>query len=115
MPRKKRTQTAPVAKFIRRLLKEKNLTARAIAEIAGCSPSIINSWSSGTSWPCEAVVHLKQLCEYFGEPLSVALTGEPEKKIKNTNDIDAMFDRVEAFDGYAQIRFVKLVPKLNRN
>lgn len=111
MPRKKRTQTAPVAKFIRRLQRENGLTAKAISDIAGCSPSIINSWSSGSSWPCEAVVHLKKLCEHFGESFSVALTGEPERKIKSFIELDSMFDHVETFDGYVKIKLVKLLPK----
>ncbi len=109
MPRKKRTQTTPVAKFIRRLQREKGLTAKAISDIAGCSPSIISSWSSGSSWPCEAVIHLKKLCEHFGESFSVALTGEPERKVKSFSELDSMFDHVEVFDGYAKIKLVKLV------
>ncbi len=112
MPRKKRSSRdkAPLSQFLHRLLKEKNLTLKAAAEIAGTATSTVQSWRDGAA-PSETVSCFKKLCNIYGYTLSYALTGESDDI---DGDLSHHFSEDEWFDGYARIKILKLVPKKNK-
>lgn len=90
------------------LLKDKNLTLKAAAVIAGTAPSVVQGWKDG-AMPSETVTNLKKLCNTYGYSLSFALTGEVDN-VDNANPL-AHFHEDEWFDGYARIKIMKLVPR----
>lgn len=85
------------------------MTPAKLAQIAGCSASVIYDWKNG-SMPSETVGNLKSLCNHFGVSLSTALTGAPDE-IEGAKSIQDQFDEVEAFDGYARVVVYRLVPR----
>jgi transcriptional regulator with XRE-family HTH domain len=111
MPRKKRSNSGRtvLAQFILRLRDREGSTFRQLAEVAQCSPSIVHSWSTG-SLPCESITALKRLCEHYGVPLAVSLTGSPEKG-QGATPLDFLYNEKEVFNGLARIKITKLVER----
>jgi transcriptional regulator with XRE-family HTH domain len=110
VPRKKRELRGQthLSQFLLRLLKEKNLTLKAAAGIAGTAPSVVQGWKDG-AMPSETVSNLKKLCNAYGYSLSFALTGEVDDA-EGGHPLPHYIED-EWFDGYARIKIMKLVPK----
>lgn len=110
MPRKKRDfrERTHLAQFLHDLLKKHHLTIKALADIAGVSPSVVQGWRHG-SFPAENVGNVKKLCNQFGYSLSFVLTGEPDEI--TGNDPLSNYLESEWFDGYAKIKIIKLIPR----
>jgi hypothetical protein len=111
MPRKKRSDPGKtaLAQFILQLRDRDHATFRQLAEVAECSPSVVHAWSTG-SLPCESITALKRLCEYYGVPLAVSLTGSPEKG-QSSVPLDFLYEEREVFSGLARIQITKLVER----
>lgn len=111
MPRKKRSNPGKttLAQFILGLRDRDRVTFRQLAEVAGCSPAIVHAWSTG-SLPCESITALKRLCEHYGVPLAVPLTGSPEKA-QSAMPLDFFYREEEVFSGLARIQVMKLVER----
>ena len=111
MPRKKRSSNwkNPLTQFLADLREKRQMTFREIAAVAGCSVSTVHGWANG-AMPCESITHIKALCEHVGIPLSVALTGSKEKAGGSFHP-SSFFDQEDLFDGYAQIKLIRLIPK----
>ncbi len=111
MPRQKRSNSGRtvLAQFILRLRDREKATFRQLAEVAQCSPSIVHSWSTG-SLPCESITALKRLCEHYGVPLAVSLTGSPEKGHRSV-PLDFLYQEEAVFSGLARIQITKLVER----
>ena len=112
MARKKRDikKTTPLAAFLKKLEESKKISTSKIAQIAGCSASVIYDWKDG-SMPSETVGNLKKLCNHYGVSLSTALTGAPDEIDSASQGIADNFNEVEFFDGYARIKVYKLEPR----
>ena len=76
-PRGYDSQT-PLSYFLQELLSQHNLTIRDACKIAGCSPSVLHGWLHG-AYPTDTVIHLKNLCNYYGYTLTRALTGSEDR------------------------------------
>ena len=109
MPRKKRSPRTSLAQFILDLRDRHKLTFRELGRIAGCAQSIVHAWSTG-SLPCESVTALKSLCEHYGVPLAVPLTGTPER-VPGVMPIDFYYREEEVFNGLARVQITKLVER----
>jgi transcriptional regulator with XRE-family HTH domain len=108
---KQRVKPAPFSKILKSLMKEKNLTMREVAKIAGVSASTINDWQSGST--PENYMAVKKLAKEFGVSFSFLLTGEDESAVKNhLPSVTEVFDDGGAlFDGYAKITIQRLIPR----
>ena len=69
----------------------------------------IYAWTTG-SLPCESITALKRLCEHYGIPLAVPLTGAPEKS-RAPVSLDLLFREEEVFSGLARVQIVKLIER----
>lgn len=107
MPRQKReSHKTPLAQFLRRVLKEQNLSILQASRIAGCAPSVLHGWLQG-SYPAETIDKLKRLANHYGYSLAVAMSGAPDE-IKDTFDLRQHYHETVVFDGLAQIQIKKL-------
>lgn len=107
MPRQKReSHKTPLAQFLRRVLKEHDVSILQASRIAGCAPSVLHGWLQG-SYPAETIDKLKRLANHYGYSLAVAMSGEPDE-IRDTFDLRQHYRESVVFDGLAQIQIKKL-------
>ncbi len=112
MPRKKRgSNKTALARFILNLHDQQRKSYRSLAETSGCSVSTVHAWATG-GLPCESITALKRLTEFYGVPLSVALTGSPENLV-GPMLTSIQFREVEVFNGLARIQVTKLIEREN--
>jgi transcriptional regulator with XRE-family HTH domain len=111
MPRQKRGSEwkTHLTKFLAELREKRGMTFREMARISGGSTSTVHGWANG-AMPCESIGHLKRLCEHVGVPLAVALTGSREMT-SSPPALSDYFEKREMFDGIAQIKLVRLIPR----
>lgn len=109
--KQKKQNVSPFSKILKAVSKERGLTIRELASMAGVSPSTINDWQSGAS--PENYMAVKKLADGMGLSFSFLLTGEEEKKPSNPlPTITEVFDDGGAlFDGYAKITIQRLIPR----
>jgi transcriptional regulator with XRE-family HTH domain len=91
------------------VMKEKHLSVRDVARIAGVSsPSVIDSWmNSATPGDLMAV---NQLCKKLNVSFRWLLTGEHDE-VERTPVIAEIFEEVPYFDGLARIRIDRLIER----
>lgn len=107
MPRQKRgSHKTPLAQFLRKVLRENEVSILQASRIAGCAPSVLHGWMQG-SYPAETIDKLKKLANHFGYSLAVAMSGAPDE-IKDSFDLREHFQESLLFDGLAQIQIKKL-------
>ncbi len=111
MNRKKTKGANPFSKILRDLIKEKGLTVRETAKLAGVSPSTLDDWRAG-ALPADYIA-VKKLAKELGVSFSFLLTGEEDSKLKEIQPtITEVFDDGGSlFDGYAKITIQRLVPR----
>ena len=109
MPRQKReSHKTPLAQFLRRVLKEHDVSILQASRIAGCAPSVLHGWLQG-SYPAETIDKLKRLANHYGYSLAVAMSGEPDQ-LSHQFQIAEHFAQTVVFDGVAKIQITKLEP-----
>lgn len=109
MARQKReSHKTPLAQFLRRLLKEQDVSIMQASRIAGCAPSVLHGWLQG-AYPAETISKLKRLANHYGYSLAVAMSGEPDK-LSQQFQINEHFSQTIVFDGLAKIQITKLDP-----
>ena len=103
MPRQKRSShKTPLAEFLRKLIKEKNISILQAARTAGCAPSVLQG-----SYPSETIDKLKRLANHYGYSVAVAMSGESDE-ITDNFDLKQYYNETIVFDGLAQIQIKKL-------
>src|SRR5206468_9658785 len=93
---------------LRAVLKEKNITLRKAAVLAGVSASVIDSWTGGAS-PTDLLA-VRRLCDALDVSFAWLLTGTPDKGTHEPT-LAQFFDEVPYFDGLARIRIDRLIPR----
>lgn len=93
---------------LRAILREKELTLRKAATIAGVAPSVMDSWSSGAS-PTDLQA-VKRLCDALEISFTWLLTGDHEKNASQPA-LSEWFQETPYFDGLARIRIDRLIPR----
>lgn len=92
---------------LRSVLREKNITLRKAAQLAGVANSVVDSWSSGAS-PADLQA-VKRLCDALDLSFTWLLTGEHEKTERKPT-LAELYQEIPYFDGLARIRIDRLVP-----
>lgn len=103
------TDKLPFAKILERIMEERGLSIGAIAEMAGVSRSVVQSWTSKANpHDLQAVAKLaKALNMEFKE----LLLGESDREIKPEASIEDLFDQKDFFEGICKVNIQRLVPK----
>ena len=96
---------------LRAVLREKELTLRKAASIAGVAPSVMDSWSSGAS-PTDLNA-VKRLCDSMEISFTWLLTGDHEKG-STPPALSEWFQETPYFDGFARIRIDRLMPRTKK-
>ena len=103
------TDQLPFAKILTRLMKERELSIGAIAEMAGVSRSVVQSWTS------QANPHDLQAVGRLAKALNVnfreLLLGEAESQGERIASINDLFEEKEFFEGICKINIQRLIPK----
>jgi len=103
------TDQLPFAKTLMRLMKERELSIGAIAEMAGVSRSVVQSWTA------KANPHDLQAVGRLAKALNIdfreLLLGEAEAHGQRPIFINDLFDEKELFEGICKINIQRLVPK----
>lgn len=93
---------------LRAVLKEKGVSLRKAAEMAGVANSVLDSWSGGAS-PTDFMA-VKRLADKLDISFSWLLTGDHEKN-ETKPTLAEMYKEVPYFDGLARIRIDRLIPR----
>jgi len=100
--------TLPFGKILSKLMKERQLTIQAIANLAGVNKSVVHGWMTGTT-PHDLHA-IGKLSRALGIGFRELLLGEPEVPITLTT-LDIQFDKQDVFEGLCEVRIRKIVPK----
>ena len=88
---------------------ERGLSIGAIAEMAGVSRSVVQSWTSKANpHDLQAVARLAQA---LGVGFKELLLGEIEERDVDSISSKDLFDEQEFFDGICRIKVQRLVPR----
>ncbi|MEK6706035.1 MAG: hypothetical protein AABZ06_09620 [Bdellovibrionota bacterium] len=101
----------PFTRILNSIMKERAISVRKAAKMAGVGISTVMSWKSG-AMP-ENYIAVKRFAEGLGTTLSFLLTGEDDTRQPGALPaIAEVFDDAGLiFDGYAKITVQRLVPK----
>lgn len=102
---------SPFAKNFTQVLKQRNLSQKAVAEIAGVSPSVVSDWLKGNQ-PHDLNAVLK-ICLAIGIDFQYLVTGvhsRPDIKDLPLSEVFD-FDEESTFSGIYQIELKKLTRK----
>jgi len=90
------------------VLKEKKLSLRKAAAIAGVPASTADSWSAGRS-PSDLKA-VKRLCDHLSVSFTWLLTGDDD--VRDGIDLDQAFENPSTvFDGYLKVKIERMIPK----
>lgn len=93
-------------------MKERDLSIGAIAEMAGVSRSVVQSWTSKANpHDLQAV---SKLAKALGMGFKELLLGELEDRDADGISPKDIFDEQDFFDGICRIKIQRLVPKKER-
>jgi transcriptional regulator with XRE-family HTH domain len=103
--RKQGTNALPFAKILKQIMSDRDLTVRAIAEMAGASASVVQSWVSGANpHDLQAVGRLSKA---LGMTLEELILGQNTPK-HGAREISDFFDEQDLFEGICKISIKKL-------
>lgn len=113
MTRKKRQDSA-FRHQLTALMDEHDMTVRKAASIARVAPATIVDWRAGGS-PADFTA-VQRLAEAFGVSLAYLLTGKDDNRPQGApaNVTEAFTDGGTMFDGYAEIKIRRLIPRTGR-
>ena len=112
MKQPKRTKTTiPFGQNLKALMKDRGLTHRQVAEMAGCPVSVINDWvGSGSSTPHD-LTRVSRLASALGVSFQWLLLSE-HPNINNITLADVFEEVVDDhLSGYFKVEVKKLKPK----
>jgi transcriptional regulator with XRE-family HTH domain len=98
------------SKRLIRLMEERDLTIRQLAEKSGTSPSNVANWREG--FKATDYHALKRLSTTLGVSLSFLLTGEEDSPIRGVPSMTEVFDDGgDVFDGFLEVKIKRMIPK----
>ncbi len=93
------------------ILREKKITQKKAASIAGVAPSVLSGWLNGVS-PTDHLA-VKKLCDELEINFTWLLTGDSDQQ--SDISITELFDETPYFDGYARIRIDRLTKRTKKD
>lgn len=107
--RRQGTNKLPFSSILRKLMNERDLSVRAVAEMAGVSPSVIQSWISSAN-PHDLVA-VGKLAKALNLSLRELLLGETEHSQFESSNIKDIFEEKDFFEGICKVSIQRLIPK----
>lgn len=112
MKRKSGTNKLPFGKILKGVMQERGLTVRAVAEMAGVSPSVVQGWvTKANPHDLQAVARLAQA---LGMSFKALLLGETES-IGKAAAVSDLFLEQDLFDGLCKVSIKRLVPRVKED
>lgn len=105
---KRGSQTLPFGKILRQEMEERDLTVRAVAEMSGVSPSVVQGWLNDVS--PHNLYAVAQLAEVLGMSFKGLLLGEREARSTSTS-MSEVFEESEVIEGIYRVKMQLLVPR----
>lgn len=100
--------TLPFGKILSKIMKERQLTIQAIANLAGVNKSVVHGWMTGTT-PHDLYA-VGKLSRALGIGFRELLLGEPEAPF-TMSSLEMHFDKQQVFEGLCEVSIKKIVPK----
>ncbi len=98
----------PFGKILKTIMTERGLTVRAIGEMAGVSPSVVQSWVTQSSpQDLQAVARLAKALNMSFKGL---LLGQPEVAQGEINPAE-IFEEQDLFEGICKVKIQRLMPR----
>ena len=108
--RKKKREERPFGRILTSLMKEKKITVKEAAKIAGVAQSTISDWRAGAT--PEDYLAVQQLANELGVSLSFILTGQDDVVENTAPSVAEVFEEGDyLFNGYAEIVIKRLIPR----
>ncbi len=98
----------PFGKILTKVMKERQLTIQAIANLAGVNKSVVHGWMTGTT-PHDLIA-IGKLSKALGIGFRELLLGEPELPV-TMSSLDVQFDKQVIFEGVCEILIKRIVPR----
>jgi transcriptional regulator with XRE-family HTH domain len=108
MTQKNDPATLPFGKILSKLMKERQLTIQAIANMAGVNKSVVHGWMTGTT-PHDLIA-IGKLSRALGIGFRELLLGEPENPVTLAT-LDLQFDKEDVFEGLCEVKIRRIIPK----
>lgn len=103
------TDKLPFGKILKSIMEERDLSVRAIAEMAGVRPSVVQNWlSSANPHDLQSV---SKLAKALNIEFKKLLLGESDSEINVATTAQDFFDEKEFFEGICKISIQRLIPK----
>lgn len=103
------TNKLPFANILKKIMDERGLSVRAVAELAGVSPSVAQSWiSKANPHDLQAVARLAKALNINFKEL---LLGETDSSNSSQLTIKDIFEEKDFFEGICKVSIQRLVPK----
>lgn len=111
LKKRKGTETIPFKNILGALMKERSLTIRQVAGLAGVNPSVVQNWLEGKNpHDLQAV---SKLSLSLGVSFKSLLLGEPDEGSKQFS-LSEQYEEQEFFDGLASITIKRLIPRKSK-
>ena len=112
-PSKKRTtpkksDKLPFGKILRQEMKDRRLTVRAVGELSGVSPSVVQGWLNNVS--PHNLFAVAQLAESLGMSFKGLLLGERET-LDGGGSLSEILEEKEFFEGICRVKLQLLGPR----
>lgn len=101
----------PFGKILRQEMKDRKLTVRAVGELSGVSPSVVQGWLNNVN--PHNLFAVAQLAESLGMSFRGLLLGQRES-IDGSGSIAEILEEKEFFEGICRVKLQLLVPRENR-
>ena len=110
-PRAKATNQLPFGKILRQEMKDRQLTVRAVGELSGVSPSVVQGWLNNVNPHNLYAVAL--LAEALGMSFKGLLLGERES-LDGGGSLGEILEEKEFFEGICRVKIQLLTPREKR-
>ena len=109
MAKERRTKNQlPFGKILKTIMTERGLTVRAIGEMAGVGPSVVQNWLTHSSpQDLQAVARLAKALNMSFKGL---LLGEAELS-QSQPTLAELFEEQDLFEGIVKLKMQRLVPR----
>lgn len=93
-------------------MKDRNLTVRAVGELSGVSPSVVQGWLNNVN--PHNLFAVAQLAEALGMSFKGLLLGERESLDGGGGSLSEILEEKEFFEGICRVKLQLLVPREKR-
>jgi len=109
--RTKTSEHLPFGKILRQAMKDRQLTVRAVGELSGVSPSVVQGWLNNVN--PHNLFAVAQLAEALGMSFKGLLLGQRES-LDGGGSLTEILEEKEFFEGICRVKIQLLTPREKR-